>query len=583
MTAQHGTHTSATSKRGLGVRHARRWRSVTPLLVAFLLLAPAPFLGISGASAAGGTDSTCTQASIQSDLQRGGTWTLDCAAATTSILFSTPVTFSTGIAAVQVAAGKHVILDGGHTTGLLTITGGTLRISGLTLQNANTGLSLAEPGGAAIFTQGTLTVTSSTFAGNEAASGGAIFNADSASLSVRDSTFAGNSAQYGGALYNKGLATVTNSTFSANSACPLGCEGGGLGGAIANYGTLAVRASTFSGNTAYSDPRFSDAPRPGGALETEHGTLRVHATILAANPYACGTGSGAVITDEGYNLEYQSGAALSCGFTNHAITNQNPLLGPLQDNGGPTQTMALGAGNPAIDAVPVASCLDAQGQPLTTDQRGVTRPQGPACDSGAYEANAAGSPLFRDGFESGNFSAWTAVNTNAGGTAVVENYLAAGGQFAARLSATTSAGSYAYARKALSVPATNLTVSGDFNVRAQGAAGSTVPLFRLFDPSGALVVSLYRLNLTNGELWVQADGAYRRTTGMLALKSWGHLQLQVVEAGAGTSTVAVWLNGTLIYQNRGLSLGTTGVQTLQMGNEAHGQIFDLVADNIVAQ
>jgi hypothetical protein len=71
----------------------------------------------------------------------------------------------------------------------------------------------------------------------------------------------------------------------------------------------------------------------------------------------------------------------------------NPLLGPLQDNGGPTFTQALLPDSPAIDAVPVADCTyDDDGNPatpevpLTSDQRGVARPQGSACDIGAYEA-----------------------------------------------------------------------------------------------------------------------------------------------------------------------------------------------------
>ena len=61
------------------------------------------------------------------------------------------------------------------------------------------------------------------------------------------------------------------------------------------------------------------------------------------------------------------------------------MLGPLQDNGGPTMTHALGPGSVAIDHIPAVDCVDADGAPLTTDQRGVTRPQGDACDVGAVE------------------------------------------------------------------------------------------------------------------------------------------------------------------------------------------------------
>jgi hypothetical protein len=83
-----------------------------------------------------------------------------------------------------------------------------------------------------------------------------------------------------------------------------------------------------------------------------------------------------------------------CGLTGPGdIVNANPLLGPLQDNGGTTSTLALGVGSPAINAG--SNCLDAASMPLVRDQRGITRPQGPSCDLGAFEFRApafAGSP-----------------------------------------------------------------------------------------------------------------------------------------------------------------------------------------------
>ena len=69
------------------------------------------------------------------------------------------------------------------------------------------------------------------------------------------------------------------------------------------------------------------------------------------------------------------------------IVGQDPLFGPLQYNGGPTQTHALLPGSPAIDAGAPAGCTGAAGAPLTTDQRGFPRPYGPACDIGAVEYN----------------------------------------------------------------------------------------------------------------------------------------------------------------------------------------------------
>ena len=128
-----------------------------------------------------------------------------------------------------------------------------------------------------------------------------------------------------------------------------------------------------------------------------------------------------------------------------------------------------------------------------------------------------------------------------------------------------------------------ILVSGDFQERAQGMAGSTVPLLRLFDGSGNLVASLYTLNLTDGQLWVQHSGGYHRTIGRLPLKSWAHLELYVATVGSHASTVDVRLNTTSIYVAQGASLGTAGVQTVQIGNEAHAQAFDLLVDNVTVQ
>lgn len=70
------------------------------------------------------------------------------------------------------------------------------------------------------------------------------------------------------------------------------------------------------------------------------------------------------------------------GPSDHNIIGQDPLLGPLRDNGGGTQTHALPSGSPAIDR---GSCTDIAGDPITSDQRGIARPQGNRCDIGAYE------------------------------------------------------------------------------------------------------------------------------------------------------------------------------------------------------
>jgi hypothetical protein len=88
---------------------------------------------------------------------------------------------------------------------------------------------------------------------------------------------------------------------------------------------------------------------------------------------------------KGYNLSSDG----SCNFNGRGdMNNINPMLGPLQNNGGPTQTQALLPGSPAIDAGNPSGCTDGLGHLLKTDQRGMPRPDTEdksGCDMGAYE------------------------------------------------------------------------------------------------------------------------------------------------------------------------------------------------------
>ena len=169
------------------------------------------------------------------------------------------------------------------------------------------------------------------------------------------------------------LTTVTNSTFSGNSA--VGTEAQVQdGGAIDSGGLLTVTNSTFSGNTATG---------PGADIDTFLGdgaTLR--GTILSSsNDSNCNSFDATTITDGGYNISSDA----SCGFSGTSLPSTNPMLGSLANNGGPTQTMALVPVSPAVDAIPVGPLCPASG---TKDQRGTVRPQGSACDIGAYELKA---------------------------------------------------------------------------------------------------------------------------------------------------------------------------------------------------
>jgi len=211
---------------------------------------------------------------------------------------------------------------------------------------------------------GPLTVTDSTFSRNSASGfpggggGGGGISAAGGTMTVANSTFSENSAgTNGGAIQtDAGTYTVTNSTFFGNSAAQ---DGGGI---LNSGGGFTVTNSTFSGNTAARD---------GGAIAPV-GPFTLVNSIVANSP----SGGNCLfpITDGGGNLQYPG---TDCGGT---ITSADPLLDPagLQNNGGPTETIALLPGSPAIDAA--VAC-----PPPTTDQRGVSRPQGAGCDIGAFE------------------------------------------------------------------------------------------------------------------------------------------------------------------------------------------------------
>jgi hypothetical protein len=238
----------------------------------------------------------------------------------------------------------------------------TLALNGLTLAHghSNTGGAIYNEG------PGTVTISNSTLSGNSAVgSGGAIWN--DGTLTISKSTLSGNSADSGGAIETGagGRMTIVNSTLANNSAND--------GGAIENDNTASIANSTLFGNSAAFE---------GGAISNT-GTLTIGGTVVAASSVDNCANFGS-IDDKGYNLEDDPGA--SCGFSpsSHDIVGQ-ARLGPLANNGGPTQTMALLAGSPAIGQIPTATGLCP-----ATDQRGAPRPHGSAsvCDIGAYESDA---------------------------------------------------------------------------------------------------------------------------------------------------------------------------------------------------
>jgi autotransporter family porin len=260
---------------------------------------------------------------------------------------------------------------------------GSLTLDRLTLRDANVPLN----GGAILIKAGgALAAFGSTFSNNNAVSGGGIFNTAGANLTVGDDTFAGNSAGNGGGIINSGTASVSRTTFVGNSA--------NAGGAITNAaGTLTVSNSTFSGNTATS----------GAGAISNSATATVASGTLSGNTSSFGFGAIAPLgpttiqnTIAANNTPQNcgptgplNGGPLNVSWPDPTCSGQafDPRLGPLANNGGPTETFALLPGSPAIDAVPSvgAGCLP-------TDQRGIHRPQGSGCDIGAFELAVTPTP-----------------------------------------------------------------------------------------------------------------------------------------------------------------------------------------------
>jgi hypothetical protein len=281
-------------------------------------------------------------------------------------------------------ASNSAALEGGgiFNTGMATINTSTL--SKNSANESRPVVEIALPlghGGGGIENDGTLMVTNSTLSGNfctDFASGGGIANAGT--LTVSGSTLLGNStAQAPGDFWGGGgiacvhqiggsnaVLTVTNSTFSGNSTATLG------GGIDIIGSTATISDCTFSGNSA---PTVIDGMTAGNVLGggiNNGGLLTLNISIVANS---IGGDIQNPLNGGSHNLIDDGSGGLSDTITG------DPMLGPLQDNGGPTQSMALLPGSPAIDA----GDNSAPGLP-STDQRGFARIIGNAVDIGAYES-----------------------------------------------------------------------------------------------------------------------------------------------------------------------------------------------------
>jgi CSLREA domain-containing protein len=338
-------------------------------------------------------------------------------------IVTSPITIN-GRGAANTVIRAHVSPDTATTRVFYVDPGGNLTLNKLTVRNGRCNGSctgVIDDGGGGIYNVGTLTVKNSVIAANSASGfGGGIYNIIG-TLIVMNSVISGNSSNSGGGIASSADLTVTRSTFADNSSS---ISGGGIYQAP-SFIDASVTNSTFSGNTSdlfgggiystsenrlnvtnstFSNNAASGSGAAGGGIyqAAGAGTVTLKNTIVANS--TAGGNCSAGITNGGNNLD--SGATCGWGSTNGSQSNANPKLGPLASNGGPTKTMALLPGSPAIDAGADPGCP-------ATDQRGKPRPQGAHCDIGAYE-----SPTVTTLKSVGAQDGWvleTSENSNQGG------------------------------------------------------------------------------------------------------------------------------------------------------------------------
>jgi hypothetical protein len=327
-------------------------------------------------------------------------------------------------------AGPAVGLGGGIAEfGKLTATGARLAANTAINAGGNLALGVAVSPDGQVAERGSAAISGSTLTQGTAESGGGLFLDDGGSATITASTLTANAATSrfggsGGAILNVcGSLTLTNDTLEGNRADNFGgalhqpCEGLGVAQRVSAAATgpsptapaRAPRPVLGAKRAAAAAPTPAATPEPRRATATlnfvtiagnaaasfgglgiasagDLSTVTIRSSIVANTPQDgsknCVALFSGVITSLGHNLE----DANDCAFTQSGDqVAKDPKLGALKDNGGPTLTMALTAGTPAVDAADPACGV-------ATDQRGIARPQGARCDVGAFELQVAAPP-----------------------------------------------------------------------------------------------------------------------------------------------------------------------------------------------
>lgn len=296
---------------------------------------------------------------------------------------------------------SHLTLINGQSL----LGGAIVNFGELTLEHMRITDNNAEVGGGGISNEGALVIRNSTISGNSTEAsglGGGLENFNGSVLIV-DSLITGNSADFGGGIDNFGQLEIRRSTLSNNQ--------GGFGGAIGNTDQLLIVNSTLSGNSSDSGGGIDNfdgqlellhvtiagntADEGGGIWSNVAFTAKNSLVAASLNGGDCELDAGAPPQALGANLDTDG----SCtGFQTTTVAALD--LQALADNGGATLTHALGKTSSALDAAADCTAIDGS-TPVNEDQRGVERPQGPACDVGAFELEADDQEdlIFADRFQ----------------------------------------------------------------------------------------------------------------------------------------------------------------------------------------
>ena len=251
------------------------------------------------------------------------------------------------------------------------------RFSSVSLNNSTvSGNSAYNVGGIFAQVRSSVTLRNSTISGNSAAEhSGGLMATGYSSISLNNSTVSGNSAVYGGGIYvSSSSVSLSNSTLSGNSAV----SGGGIYALSDGTGSsVALSNSTVAGNSAMSGA--------GGGIYVGRGSVSLTNSIVANSL----NGGDCLISSTSVTITANEHNIIEDGTCGTNALSVDPRLGPLQDNGGRTQTHALLANSPAINAGDNAFCA---AQPINRlDQRGFQHVG--ICDIGSYEYNSPGPPL----------------------------------------------------------------------------------------------------------------------------------------------------------------------------------------------